>query len=317
MPKRPNAKKIAAKEMRKQGALASAEAGECLVTRVVKCLGFCQFLLEGPGKTEMKGLARGLVKGGGANSSTRIRPDTYVILTCTEAQAKRSPQTIWEIVGVANRREDIDRLKKAGRVSRELDLDDLFDRFTEEDEEAAADVNEDIWADANPNKKKAAQQAAEAASQAAELLARYRKAQAGVKSQVAACVHAGIREGDIVGRIGGEEFAFGFEVAPDGEEEEEEADEAPEAEEGFGLWESAEKVSGPVVPGGKRQITSKRRLAALAAAEAAAAAPEEMARALAWAAATAEYEREQAALAELESRRVPANWEDELDIDAI
>lgn len=297
MPKKPNAKKIAAKEMRKQGALASAEAGECLVTRVVKCLGFCQFLLEGPGKTEMKGLARGLVKGGGANSSTRIRPDTYVILTCTEAQAKRSPQTIWEIVGVANRREDIDRLKKAGRVSRELDLDDLFDRFTEEDEEAAADVNEDIWADANPNKKKAAQQAAEAASQAAELLARYRKAQAGVKSQVAACVHAGRHAA-------------------------EEADEAPEAEEGFGLWESAEaapaeKVSGPVVPGGKRQITSKRRLAALAAAEAAAAAPEEMARALAWAAASAEFEREQAALAELESRRVPANWEDEIDIDAI
>lgn len=292
MPKRPNAKKIAAKEMRKQGALASAEAGECLVTRVVKCLGFCQFLLEGPGKTEMKGLARGLVKGGGANSSTRIRPDTYVILTCTEAQAKRSPQTIWEIVGVANRREEIDRLKKAGRVSRELDLDDLFDRFTEEDEEAA-DLNQDIWADANPNKKKAAQMSAEAASQAAELLARYRKAQAGVKSQVPVCVHAGRH------------------VAPVAEE----ADE--EAEEGFGLWESTEKVSGPVVPGGKREITSKRRLAALAAAEAAAAAPEEMARALAWAAANAEFEREQAALAEIENRSVPANWEDEIDIDAI
>jgi hypothetical protein len=296
MPKRPNAKKIAAKEMRKQTALASAEAGECTVARVIKCLGFCQFLLEGPGKTEFKGLARGLVKGGGANSSTRIRPDTYVILTCTEAEVTKSPETLREIVGVANRRDEIQRLKKAGRVSRELDLDDLFDRFVEEDEEAA-DLNQDIWADANPAKKKAAQMSAEAASQAAELLARYRKAQAGVKSQVAGCVHA---ERHVA-------------LA-----ESEEA--APEAEEGFGLWdagaaETREKPEKPVT--GKREITSKRRLAALAAAEAAAAAPEEMARALAWAAASAEFEREQAALAELEARTVPANWEDEIDIDAI
>ena len=81
MPKKTNPKKLAAKEMRKQSALAYAEAGELLVARVVKCLGFCQFLLQSPGKTEFKGLARGLLKGGGANSSTRIRPDAYVMLT--------------------------------------------------------------------------------------------------------------------------------------------------------------------------------------------------------------------------------------------
>jgi hypothetical protein len=297
MPKRPNVKKLAAKELQKGRVLFAAEAGEYVVARVVKSLGFCQFQLEAnlsSGKVELKGLVRGLNKGGGANSSTRVRPDCYVLLSCTEGQAKKSPKTIWEIAGVANRRDEIQRLKEAGRISGHLDLDDLFDRFGQEDAEDAADLDQDIWADANPKRKRAAQMQAEAASQAAELLIRYRKAQAGVKSQVATCLHAE-RHTDL----------------PD-----EEA--AEDAEEVVFAWDAA-AAGGAAgsVPGGKRQITSKRRLAALAAAEAAAAAPEELARARAWAAAQAEYEREQAVMAELERRAVPANWEDELDIDAI
>jgi hypothetical protein len=294
MPKRPNAKKLAAKEMRKQDSLASVEAGELLVARVVKGLGFCQFQLEGPGKIELKGLVRGLLKGGGANSSTRVLPGCYVFLTCTEAQAKKSPKTIWEISGVANRRDEVQRLMAAGRLPPDLDLDGLDELFATD--ESVPDTNIDIWADANPKKKRAAQMQAEAASQMAELLVRYRKAQAGEKSQVATCLHAERHEDD-------------------------ETPERPEeAEEAFALWDAAESAEAPAAgsaPSGKRQITSKRRLAALAAAEAAAAAPEELARALAWAAANAEFEREQAALAELNNRVVPTTWEDELDIDAI
>ena len=103
--------------------------------------------------------------------------------------------------------------------------------------------------------------------------------------------------------------------------------EAEAAEVEFALWEAAEvaevkpeKGSGPA----RREITSKRRLAAIAAAEVAERAAEEAEARAAWEAITASYKQEEAAEAAEEaaktyfaSRKVADNWEDELDIDAI
>jgi hypothetical protein len=291
MPKRPNAKKMASQAWSKVKTLdAAVSSGSYIIGHVKKNLGFCQFLCDvqiSPGKTsEITALIRGKMKGG-KTCPTRVEIGHYLLL-------EGDPKKTMEVVGVVNTRPEFETLKRAGRISDALlekdaeDDDDLFDRS---EEKAAV---EDIWAKRDEERE----------AEAAHLVNRYRRAEAGVRYRLS--------------RLGAEKETDAVE---------------PVAEEGFALWADAEpevvaepaevkpeKGSGPA----HREITSKRRLAAMAAEEAAARAAEEAEARAFWMEATsalAAVEAAEAAAEEalkaLASRKVADCWEDEIDIDAI
>ena len=289
MPKRPNAKKLASQAWTKVKTLdAATTEGKYIVARVEKNLGFCQFLCEAQtpsGLKKVTALIRGKMKGG-RNAPTRVEIGHFLLLDGDMSKTM-------EVVGVVNRQAELETLKSSGRVSKGLaglgeDEDDLFDRSEGDEQE------EDIWAKKDEERE----------AQAAHLLGRYRRAETGVRYREAACVRAA--EGAAV---------------------DEELPEAEAAEVGFALWDAAEtdevkpeKGSGPA----RRDITSKRRLAAIAAAEAAAAAAEVAEARAAWEAMSAAYKKAEAeeaaaeaATAYFASRKIADNWEDEVDIDAI
>lgn len=289
MPKRPNAKKLASQAWTKMKTLdAATTQGKYIVARVEKNLGFCQFLCDvqtPSGLQKVTALIRGKMKGG-RNAPSRVEIGHFLLLDGDMSKTM-------EVVGVVNRQAELDTLKRSGRVSKGLaglcdEEDDLFERSDAEGQDA------DIWAKKDDERE----------AQAAELLGRYRRAEAGARYREATCLRAA-------------------EVA----EVEAELPEAEAAEVEFNLWEAAEveevkpeKGSGPA----RRQITSKRRLAAIAAAEAAERAAEEAEARAALEAVTALYKQkqeeelaEEAAKTYFASRKVADNWEDEVDIDAI
>ncbi len=116
-----------------------------------KALGFCSFQAQvetASGIRPATVLIRGKMKGGKA-CPMRVEAGCFVLVD-------GDPSKILEVVGVVNRQEDLERLKRAGRVSKAMlndadTLDELFDR-SEEDGEGA--VNEEAVKD---EKKKEAQ----------------------------------------------------------------------------------------------------------------------------------------------------------------
>jgi hypothetical protein len=287
MPKRPNAKKMASQAWSKVKTLDAAVcSGSYIIGHVKKNLGFCQFLcdVQTPRKVvEVTALIRGKMKGG-KTCPTRVEIGHYLLLEGVLSKTM-------EVVGVVNTRPEFETLKRAGRISdalleKEHEDDDLFDRS----EEKAA--TEDIWAKRDEERE----------AEAAHLVNRYRRAEAGVRYRLS--------------RVSVDDSA----------------PTAPVAEEGFALWADAEvevaaepaaevkpeKGSGPA----HREITSTRRLAAMAAAEAAERAAEEAEARAAWEAMNAvlakEEELDAYVAAAKAPRAVPTSWEDEeVDIDSI
>ena len=138
---RNGSKKAAAQEWSKMKALdAATKEGKYMIARVEKAIGFCQFLakLEQPDGSlrDVTVLVRGKFKGS-RFCSTRVEAGCFVMV---EGASHRT----LEVVGVVNRQSELEKLRKAGRVSEKLAgeehaLDDLFDRGDdEEDEEQAA-----------------------------------------------------------------------------------------------------------------------------------------------------------------------------------
>lgn len=140
MPKRPNSKKIAARQYQNSKTLEAAASGKYLLARVEKSLGFCQFSaqLETPsGLRPVTVLIRGKFKGG-RSSDCYVEAGCYVL-------AEGDPSKTMEVVGVVNRQKAFEQLRSIGRVSERLTTgsdaeDDLFERS--EAPAAAAD----IWA---------------------------------------------------------------------------------------------------------------------------------------------------------------------------
>jgi hypothetical protein len=227
MPKNPNAKKLASQEWSKIKTLkAATQEKKYIVAKVEKSLGFCQFQCQAEtpqgGLQSVTALIRGKMKGG-RNCPTRVEVGCYVLV-------EGDMTKLMEIVGVVNRQEEFNRLKRAGRVSRALmegdaDEDDLFDRS-----EASSDEG-DIWA----------KRSEEAEAKAAHLVRRYRRAEEGVKQREANCLRAS---------------------------EDVEAAELDAEEEEFNLWAEAEKS--PIKPMKKMGRRAAAAAAAAAEAEKAA-----------------------------------------------
>ena len=150
MPKKPNAKKMAAVMHGTAKALEEAVKGDHLVAKVEKALGNCAFsaIVELPNGSTMptQVLVRGKYKGGGRNGPSRVEAGCYVLVEGDPTKAK-----VLEVVGVVNRQSGLERLKRAARAealtAEAEDIDDLFDRSDEEPQKA------DIWADAAKNRE--------------------------------------------------------------------------------------------------------------------------------------------------------------------
>jgi hypothetical protein len=267
MPKKANAKKLASQQWTNIKALNEAKEGKHIIARVEKSLGFCQFLCQAEtpqGIIPVTALVRGKMKGG-RNAPSRVEADCYVLV---EGDLTK----LVEIVGVVNRQDSFEKLKKTGRVSRSLmegatEEDDFFDRSEVAGEEG------DIWVKRDD----------EVVAKTAHLLNRYRRRAAGQREKDEACLRAA--------------------------KDEAATEDAPEevAEEEFALWESVAPIAAQ-----KPKATKKRTETA----------EEEYKRfeaelAAQFAAEDAEEAAAQKALAELQNRAVPSNWEEEIDIDAI
>jgi hypothetical protein len=169
MPKKPNAKKMAAVMHGTAKALEEAVKGEHLVAKVEKALGNCAFsaIVELPNGSTMatQVLVRGKYKGGGKNGPSRVEVGCYVLVEGDPTKAK-----VLEVVGVVNRHSGLERLKRAARAealtAEAEDIDDLFDRSDEEAQKA------DIWADAMKNREALVREAY-AAKRAEAMATRY------------------------------------------------------------------------------------------------------------------------------------------------
>lgn len=283
MPKRPNAKKMASQAWSKVKSLnAAVSSGKYTVGHVTKNLGFCQFLCDvqiSAGKTrEITALIRGKMKGG-KTCPTRVEIGHYLLLDGDMSKTM-------EVVGVVNRQSELDTLKGSGRVSKalmakEADDDDLFDRSEEKD---AAD---DIWAKKDEERE----------AEAAHLLGRYRRAEAGVRYRLS--------------RVAVDEGSATAEVVVDADVDVDADAPAVSAD---------ASTDGPTTS--YRPITSARRLAALAAKTAAqvsiAEAIEKEELAGIWANMVPDWiEDANVKISAPKSRAALTSWEDEIDIDAI
>ena len=284
MPKRPNAKKMASQAWSKVKTLdAAVSSGKYTVGHVTKSLGFCQFLCDVQTSKkiiEVTALIRGKMKGG-KTCPTRVEIGHYLLLDGDMSKTM-------EVVGVVNRQSELDTLKGSGRVSKGLaakkdeDDDDLFDRSDEKD------TVEDIWAKRDEERE----------AEAAHLLGRYRRAEAGVRYRASRVVlgDAAVPLEAVADAVA-EDDAEIVEVAADADAE------------------------GPMTS--FRPITSKRRLAAMAAKAAAevsvAEAIEKEELAGIWANMVPDWVEDAnvAPVPAPKSRANLASWEDELDIDSI
>ena len=292
MPKKPNAKKIAARAYGNEKALAAAENGEYLIARVVKALGNCGFSAEidtGRGVRTVQVLVRGKFKCG-TNGATRVEPGVFVACDgVLEEVASR--QKNLEVVAVVNKQRALDRLRDKGRVSERAvrgaddGVEDLFDRGEEET------APRDLWAKRDDEREELAE----------EILARYRRRAEGAKGRV---------EVDLVR----------------GKKQEDDAEEKPDDDE-FDLEEAAgggggakkERVAGAL---NRKERREAERLAAEAAAAASGdvAAADDLAALYRAHAEEEQYEFDARAAAAFKARVSTKTWEeeaDEIDIDAI
>ncbi len=304
MPKRPNAKKMASQSYSNEKAMeAATKEGKYTVCLVKKSLGNCAFLAEFQvptgGVREIQVLVRGKFKGG-RNSRVYVEPGHYVL-----AEGPPSAKVL-EVVGIANRQQALDRLRGAGRVAEAEEEDDLFDRTGSDGEQ-----EEDIWA------KKDEERSAQAAGYVSAYIARREK---GIRNRDAA-----VREskGAAAAAGGGPDDGEVPAERPDFEED--------DMEEGAAAAGGSARGEGPsrrdADPNSRRSRALAARLAAeeavdgmgmdLYSAGAAEPAVDYAALAAAEAAAEAQRLKEEAEDAALRRRPVPANWEDEVDIDAI
>lgn len=247
MPKKANPKKMAAQQLSKIVAVEAAIAeGKYLSAKIVKSIGNCSFeakLQTADGKLiDCKVLVRGKMKCG-TNGATRIEKDCYVLVENSD------PKKLMEVVGVVNRQAELDRLRRGGRVSRQLDdvgegaggnLDDLFDRGEEGEE--GADMAGDGFGRRDEEREE----------QAREFLERYLKKRAGQKYAREHVVERGV--------FGAEERDIGGA----GDAERDEAAELAEMAEGLGAGGGA-AAGGSGAPSGaaKKPVTSARRLRAM------------------------------------------------------
>lgn len=293
MPKKANAKKIAARAYGNEKALAAAESGKYLVARVVKALGNCGFSAEidtGRGIRSVQVLVRGKFKCG-TNGSTRVEPGVFVACDGVLEDVP-SRQKSLEVVAVINKQRALDNLRGKGRVSERLvvgteeaAVDDLFDRGEESNLRGAGD----LWAKRDDEREELAE----------EILARYRRRAEGVKGRV---------EEDLLR----------------GKKEEDDAEEGSDDEEGYEEAAGAGGAAAKKTREAGALNRKERREAERAAAEAAAAASGDLAAADELAALYRQHEEEAAldrALAEsFKARKPTKTWEeeaDEIDIDAI
>jgi len=143
-----------------------------MVARVVKPIGFCQFTakVERPDGAVVDAtvLIRGKFKGG-RHCPARVEAGCFVLV-------EGDPKRLLEIVGVINRKSELDKLRRAGRISKalagdELELDDIFDRTPSDEEDAAAAAADAAAAEKELNATE-------------ELVSRYRRrAQLGVRQK--------------------------------------------------------------------------------------------------------------------------------------
>jgi hypothetical protein len=241
MPKKANPKKMAAQQLSKIVAVEAAIAeGKYLSAKIIKSIGNCSFeakLQTADGRlVDCKVLVRGKMKCG-VNGATRIEKDCYVLVENSD------PKKLMEVVGVVNRQTELDRLRRGGRVSRQLDdvgegaggnLDDLFDRGEEGEEEGAAMAGDGFG-----------RRDEEREEQAREFLERYLKKRAGQKYAREHVVERGV--------FGAEERDIGGA----GDAERDEAAELAEMAEGLGA------AAGGGAASAKKPVTSARRLRAM------------------------------------------------------
>jgi hypothetical protein len=151
---------------------AATEDGKYLIARVEKSIGFCQFLakLQMPDGSirDTTVLVRGKNKGG-RFCATRVDIGSFVMV---EGDPSKK---IMEVISVANKQSDLERLRRAGRVSDKLageehELDDLFELAEDEEDDEL--------------KKGEKERSEKEMSRAEELVARYRmRAEVGVKTR--------------------------------------------------------------------------------------------------------------------------------------
>lgn len=168
MPRNSSSKKAAAQQWGKIKAMdAATTSGKYLIAKVEKPLGFCQFTakLQMPDGSlrDTTVLVRGKNKGG-KHCVTRVDAGSFVIV---EGDTSKK---ILEVISVANTQFDLDRLRRANRVSEKLageehELDDLFELPEDEKDEETKNAEREL-------------------SRAEELVARYRlRAEAGVRAR--------------------------------------------------------------------------------------------------------------------------------------
>lgn len=238
MPKKPNAKKIAARAVRQSSALDRALAGELPVALIEKCIGFGKFLVLLDSKTKKEVAITSAVLRCGQSGSSYARPSHWLVIDGSE------------VVGVVNTRADLRQLERAGVLPPSLVgktkscLEEYFEMEENSDDE---DPETDIWAGAGA-KSKAARQTAEAAAQADELVARYRRRNAGLKER---------SDAPLVGRDGGGAAAGG--AAPSPLEEADDVDGAEEAP-AVVVVEAADAEAARMAAARAKPVTSERRL---------------------------------------------------------
>lgn len=134
MPKNSNKSKKAAAENKNKRQIAVALGSEySIVGRVVGSLGNSTFRIQLAKGEEVKGLIRGVLKGG-RNSEAYVSAGMYVILA-------ESTNKMHEILGVVNKKSDLKALKDSGFLTGLTEKDDecdLFDYSEDDDESAAA-----------------------------------------------------------------------------------------------------------------------------------------------------------------------------------
>ena len=276
MPKRPNAKKLASQSWTKIKTLeATVSEGKYLVARIEKALGFCQFQASvetSKGLKTVTVLIRGKFKGG-KNCPTRVENGCYVMV---DGDLSRT----MEVVGVVNRQAELNTLKKSGRMG-------VFDAADDEDDifehEVVTGPEGDIWAKKDDDRE----------AEAVNILARYRRAEAGVRYRTSrVVVESGAAPIEAISELAGEDDTELVEVAVD-----------------------AADADAPTTS--FRPVTSKRRLAAMAAKAAvemsAAEAAEKEELAGIWANMVPDWIEDAKYVAPSD---LPS-WDDELDIDAI
>jgi hypothetical protein len=300
MPKRgPNPKKLAAAKIKNLTAVEEAAGGKYDIGQVLNVHGFKSFKIKIVGAKERTVSITSKLFQGGQHSAYFVQRNDWLIVEDKE------------VVGVINARNRaaFDELQSAGRIPVDATmsgLEEFFDVEEDDEDKKAADAT---WDTKEAKSKREAELMASRQQQGDDLAARILAKRRGEVARAAAAPLLGASEDD-----------RGLDVFEVSDEEDEGLPEE--------LAEHRADASGAGGGSGRRGITSKRRLAAIAAREAAEAlaaeSPEERAERLAQEAAlaaaaaeaAAEEERDwqaERALADLKKQAAEKNWDEFID----